>query len=106
MTSADGETGIEGISYATLKSDMRGAIRDLKKKLASEGETSSASEAPSSGFLAEEQAWTNAEGKSIKAAVKSVDDKNVNFVMPNGTVVAYPLTKLSKESQEAISELK
>ncbi len=108
VTSADGSKGIEGISYATLKGDMRKAVRNLKRKLASDSRASSAdsSEQVPDGLLADEQAWTNAQGKSIEAAVKAVDKKNVSFVMPNGTVVSYPLSKLSEESRAAIKALK
>jgi hypothetical protein len=36
--------------------------------------------------------------------VKSVDDKNVVFIMPNKKEVTYPLEKLSETSREEIEE--
>lgn len=108
VTNADGSKGIEGISYATLKEDMRKAVWNLKKTLASANASSdeAGGDKPPAGLLADEQAWTNAQGKSINAAVKAVDKTNVSFVMPNGTVVSYPLAKLSDESRKQIEALR
>ena len=49
------------------------------------------------------RSWTNADGREIRAAVKSVDETSVTFQMSNGKDVVYPLEKLSKESREAIT---
>ena len=106
VTSADGKEGIQGITYASMKEDMRGVVKELRKKLESTSvDTSSNADQPPAGLLAKEQTWTNAEGKTLKAAVKKADDENVSFVMPNGTVVKYPLSKLSEESRKKIAEL-
>lgn len=51
------------------------------------------------------RAWTNADGKEIHAAVKSVDANNVVFLMDGGKEVTYPLSKLSEESRNAITLL-
>lgn len=117
VTTADGSKGIEGISYARLKDDMRDAARELRKKLEtvdvlggkseSESETSTSEEPGETGttaMLSEARAWTNAEGKEITASVKSVENGNVLFLM-NGKEVSYPLLKLSEESRKAIEEL-
>lgn len=56
------------------------------------------------GPLIAESSWTNASGVAIKAAVKSADDQNVTFIMPNGKEVVYPMEKLSDESQELIKK--
>lgn len=48
------------------------------------------------------RAWTNADGKEIRAAVKSVDATHVTFLMDGGKEVRYPLDKLSEESRAAI----
>lgn len=45
------------------------------------------------------RSWTNAEGKTITAAVKAIDGTSVVFVLPNGKEVTYPLDKLSDESR-------
>lgn len=120
VTTADGSTGIEGISYDVLKSDMRDANRDLRKKLetmdvigsgsetgseaiTSEKETESGTDS-ATGMLAEAQAWSNPDGKEITAAVKSVDGENVIFVM-NGREVSYPLSRLSADSRSRIEKL-
>ncbi len=117
VTTADGSKGIEGISYARLKDDMRDAARELRKKLETvdvlgaeveeEPETPTskeASESSSPAMLSQARAWTNAEGKEITASVKSVENGNVLFIM-NGKEVSYPLSKLSEESRKAIEEL-
>lgn len=117
VTTADGSKGIEGISYARLKDDMRDAARELRKKLETvdvlgaeveeEPETPTskeASESSSPAMLSQVRAWTNAEGKEITASVKSVENGNVLFIM-NGKEVSYPLSKLSEESRKAIEEL-
>ena len=44
--------------------------------------------------------WTNAEGRSIKAGFDRLEGNSVVLKMPNGQFVAYPLEKLSPESQE------
>lgn len=53
-------------------------------------------------LLIESRAWTNAEGKEIRAAVKAVDTTHVTFLMDGGKEVKYPLDKLSEESRAAI----
>lgn len=61
-----------------------------------------AAAAPSAPLIAS-SAWTNAEGKEIRAAVKSVDSTHVTFLMEGGKEVRYPLDKLSEESRNAIT---
>lgn len=48
--------------------------------------------------LAESQEWTNAAGQKITAAVNKVENGQVHFVMPNGSVVQYEFSKLSPET--------
>ncbi|MEM9080478.1 MAG: hypothetical protein AAGC74_07305 [Verrucomicrobiota bacterium] len=109
VTTADGNTALKGFSYNTLKTDTRKAVRELRKEL--EGldvvgqTTSSSDDSPPSTLLAEEQFWTNAEGKQMKAAVLSKSDDAVIFLMPNGKSIEYPLEKLSAASREAIEDL-
>jgi hypothetical protein len=48
--------------------------------------------------------WTNAEGVSIRAGYGGVKDQSVIFKMPNGTLVEYPIGKLSQASQKQVAE--
>lgn len=50
------------------------------------------------------RAWTNADGREIRAAVRRVDATHVTFLMPNDKEVVYPLVKLSDESRTEIVE--
>jgi mono/diheme cytochrome c family protein len=49
--------------------------------------------------------WTNAEGKPIQASFGGIQGENVNLKTPDGTVHAYPLSKLSAESQAQARKL-
>lgn len=110
VTTADLSKGLKGYGYQAL-SDTRKVARELKKELKemdvigsapSEEADETSSE---SSLLAEEQAWTNAEGKAITAAIVTADENTVTFLMPNGKSVAYPLAKLSASSQESVRAL-
>lgn len=116
VTTADGQTGIQAITYDTLKSDMREADRDLRKLLetvdvlgragdAEPGAESVEETMSEPDFLVEHREWTNDEGTTITAAIRKVEDGMVDFLMPDGRVISYPLDKLSEESQEKINEL-
>lgn len=121
VTTADGETGIEAIPYSKLSSDMREADRDLRKKLetvnvlgapgddpeeTSTTETANDSTPPTSPeFFAPSQEWTNTDGKKITAAIQSVKEDAVVFLMPDGRSLDYPLDKLSQESRERIEAI-
>ena len=54
--------------------------------------------------LVAQRAWTNLEGKTIKASVLALEGGNVKFKFSNGKTVDYPLEKLSEDDQEAIKE--
>ncbi|MFT5469451.1 MAG: hypothetical protein ACI8UO_004572 [Verrucomicrobiales bacterium] len=113
VTTADGSKGIDAITYDSLKNDMRNAVRSLRDTLKTTdvlgGESASAevetAEEPVNAILADTQAWTNAEGTTITAAIRTVNDGEVEFIMANGNSVRYPLEKLSTESQTKIAEL-
>ena len=64
--------------------------------------TAAAASAPSSGPLIAMQAWTNSDGREIKASVKKVDGTNVTFQMADGRDISYPLSKLSADSRQTI----
>ncbi len=112
VTNSDFSEGLKGFSYKTLSHDTRKAVRELKKELKTMGTLRNSSlsekkekEQGNSTYLAEEQTWTNAEGKKIVAAVLIADEDNVTFEMPGGKVVVYPVAKLSASSQEDIFAL-
>lgn len=83
-------------SGAEFESAVEGA---LKKSGAADGKATA-----SVGPLIPSRAWTNSDGHAITAAVKSADDSNVTFIMPNGKLVVYSLSKLSEESRKVIAE--
>jgi thiol-disulfide isomerase/thioredoxin len=68
---------------------------------AAPAEVAAATDAP----LIPTRAWANAEGREIRAAVKSVDDTSVVFLMDGGKEVKYPLEKLSAESRQVLAEV-
>ncbi|MGJ8674000.1 hypothetical protein [Rubritalea sp.] len=109
VTSADGEEAIDAISYEELKSDSRKAARELKKLLAEREDAAEEAQQEEkrkldTAVLAEEQAWTNKEGKTITAAIKSADQTSVIFLI-NKKKITYPFSELSADSQNEIKKL-
>lgn len=105
-----GATGNGRDSVKKLSRKMKKMIRENPGLLTGRSSSSDEPSKPVSGdddsdLLAEEQAWTNRAGKTIKAAVVSAGDTNVVFLMSNGKQVVYPVAKLSTESQKRISSL-
>jgi thiol-disulfide isomerase/thioredoxin len=80
-----------------LKSAIRKALKEAGAEPAKEPED------PDKPLVAS-RTWTNSDGKSIIAAVKSADDTKVVFIMPNGKEVTYPLEKLSESSRNDLKE--
>lgn len=80
-----------------LKSAIRKALKE------GGGETAQPAVDPSKPLVPSRE-WTNSEGKSITAAVKSVDLANVVFLMANGKEVTYPLDKLSEAAKKDLAE--
>lgn len=105
VTSADGSEPIGSVTYETLYDDARKAARAMKKKVAAK-----LAEAPAevvvakNPLLAEEQEWTNDQGKTIRAAVVRVDGEEVEFLIKRKKV-SYPLNKLSEESAAKLKDL-
>ena len=94
----DGKLIFQGNPHqADFERSIKTALKDVKKKAEEQGNVSV-------GNLFETQAWTNAEGNEIKAAVKDATEKEVNFVMASGKVVTYPMGKLSEISRKRITE--
>ena len=75
------------------------AVKDALKKVIAVGSKPSASAGP----LIPSRDWTNADGHTITAAVKSATASDVTFLMPNGNAVVYPLAKLTEESRKVIA---
>lgn len=122
VTSPDGSKGITGASYASLSGDIRGTRRDLQREISEAGDLLAAASGmtgddeesaaagpvesdPGPALLAETQEWSNADGRSIRAAVERIEGDTVRFLMPNGSTADYPIANLSEESRERISQL-
>jgi hypothetical protein len=54
--------------------------------------------------LIAERAWTNTDGKTMTAALVSVDGDNAKFKKKDGSTFNYPLSKLTEEDQATIKE--
>ena len=84
------------------------AVKDALKELKNSG--GAPSEKPKSKFpeiakpLIAQRNWTNKEGKSIKAAVLSIDGDQVKFKLSNGKTANYEIGNLSEQDQETIKE--
>ena len=55
-------------------------------------------------YLVDERTWTNADGKTLKAAMVSLSGKTGKFRFPNGRMFNYDITKLSEDDQLLIKE--
>lgn len=88
-------------SGAPFEEAVTKAIGDAEASPAATAETPAAS---TNSPLVATRAWTNAEGREIRAAVKSVDTTSVTFLMDGGKEVKYPLEKLSAESRQIITD--
>lgn len=79
--------------------------KSIKKALKDVSESEAEPEiAATPSNLIEMKAWTNSEGKELKAAVREASDSEVTFLMFGGKVVKYPIDKLSEESQKEIKD--
>ena len=118
VTTADGSKGIDAVTYAAMKEDMRDAVKALRKTLEkadvlgggaeaedTETEETAAAESTENKLFAESQQWTNSDGKPITAAIKAVEGGQVKFIMADWRALDYALEKLSAESQKKISEI-
>jgi len=76
------------------------AVQDALKKVAVTVSKPTAANGP----LIPSRDWTNTDGHTITAAVKSASSSNVIFLMTNGKTVEYPLAKLSEESRKVIGD--
>lgn len=52
------------------------------------------------------EAWTNAQGTAIQAAVTEITSDKVTFLMANGAKVPYDVSNLSEASKKRLDELK
>ena len=76
------------------------AVHDALTKVAVAANKSTAAKGP----LIPSRDWTNTDGNTITAAVKSASAGNVVFLMTNGKTVDYPLAKLTEESRKVIAD--
>ncbi|HWB07236.1 MAG TPA: hypothetical protein VG796_29700 [Verrucomicrobiales bacterium] len=54
--------------------------------------------------LIAERAWTNTDGKTMMAALISLDGETAKFKKKDGSTFSYPLSKLNAEDQATIKE--
>lgn len=106
MTTADGEKGVGAVAYERLKDDARKAAREMRRRFSDLAKESDEEpeETAEPQLVAEEQEWTNLQGKTIRAAVVKIDDAKVQFLI-NKKTVEYPLDKLSEQSRNQLKEL-
>ncbi len=92
---------------------MDGVDKVIKKELRS-AKVDESSSTSNRGFglperpkdLSEMRAWTNAEGKTIQAALISVNGDKAKLRLKNGKQVDYPIAKLSEGDQTFIESKK
>ena len=53
-------------------------------------------------YLVDERTWTDKEGRTLKAAMISLEGNNGKFRFPNGRTFNFDITKLSEEDQTLI----
>ena len=81
------------------------AIKDaLKEATPPNTDSSSNSFFNKPKYLVDERTWTNADGKTLKAAMVSLSGKTGKFRFPNGRMFNYDITKLSEDDQLLIKE--
>ena len=86
---------------------MQDADKVIKKELRKatadeEGTNKGFGLLPRKKDLSEERDWTNAEGKTIQAALVEVNGDKAKLRLKNGKVVDYPIEKLSEDDQTFI----
>lgn len=102
----DGKLVYDGSpSGAPFEEAVNKAVGAAETSTAAAAETAeTSSDTTAKGPLIDTRSWTNAEGRVIRAAVKSADDTTVTFLMEGGKEVKYPLDKLSAESRQMITD--
>ena len=79
------------------------SVKNALKDVDAEPEEDEGGLPPVAKPVIDERAWTNSDGRTIKAAVMRVEGDKVVFKM-KGREIPYPLEKLSDEGQDAIKE--
>ena len=79
------------------------AIKDALKD-ATPPDTASAGNDPFAKpkYLVDERTWTDTEGRTLKAAMISLEGNSGKFRFPNGRIFNFDITKLSEEDQTLI----
>ena len=83
---------------------VKDALRELKKSGGAPTEETKSNFPEKKQDLIAQRTWTNKEGKSIKAAVLSIDGDQVKFKLSNGKTANYEIANLSEEDQEIIQK--
>lgn len=92
-----GETGFMPEDMNALFADLPpGTFANAPELDAMQKETTS---------IPSQEGWTNREGQTIQATFLGVEGDAVRLRLGNGTVVNYPIAKLSTESQARVAEL-
>ncbi len=88
--------------------DAEKAIKAALKKVGdpggASGDADSSLLAPRPETLVELRTWTNAEGKTMKAKLLSVENGTGKFAFADGRTFDYALDKLSDEDQKVVAE--
>lgn len=108
ITTADGEKGLEAVSYATLKGDVRKAARNVKKSLADKDVLGTQPAAKDDIVNTDEteqnfSKWTNHKGQTISAMPLEMAGEKVKLRLEDGKTVSYPIKQLSEKSQEQLT---
>ncbi|MFC7337962.1 SHD1 domain-containing protein [Haloferula chungangensis] len=107
---------LSGACYKQISADERKWLKNVEQEIASkpaeetpegrpdsnteEANRSSATQCDPDGI----REWTDTLGRTMKASFVHADDMTATFKLANGKQVDLPLTKLSKESRDAIEE--
>ncbi len=85
---------------------IKRALRGVKESGSGRAGTSSLVSLGASSVLVEERTWTNADGKSLRAALVSMDGDTGTFRRSNGQKFQYDVTKLTEADQKMIEAKK
>lgn len=105
----DGERGPRGSMPEKIEDLFLDLPPDLAEKLRQELSvkpgTTPTSSSPAATAPPKEEAWTNREGRTIRATLLRVEGETAVLRLPDGREVPYPLAQLSPESQSRAREV-
>jgi hypothetical protein len=82
---------------------IKKALRDVPDAETAAGTAGSTLSSRSEPLIAE-RTWTNADGRSLTAALLSVSGESATFRRPDGRTFSYEITQLSEDDQKLIRE--